>query len=162
LQCLKGSSDLKRLIDLNRPAVLKLFDDKGNSFYALLKSVQGQSITLYLADRDLTIETGELAKKWLGEYTLFWKVPPSWRGEIRPGEAGRHLQWLAQLMAKKTGDSRFALKKTYDQEMVKEIKKFQLEEGLVPDGVIGVHTVIHLNSHYSAGEPLLSSGSKGI
>lgn len=162
LQCLKGLSDMKRLIDLNRPSVLKLFDDKGNSFSALLKSVQGQRITLYLADREMTVEAKEIEKKWLGEYTLFWKVPPSWHGEIRPGEAGKHLQWLAQLIAQKTGESRFSLKRTYDEEMVKEIKKFQLEEGLMPDGIVGVHTVIHLQSRYGAGGPLLSKGSEGI
>jgi len=93
---------------------------------------------------------------------MFWKVPPSWHGEILPGEKGRHLEWLAQLMAKKTGDSRFALKRTYDEEMVKEIKKFQLGEGLKPDGIVGVHTVIHLHSRYGVGEPLLSKGSEGI
>ncbi|MBI5848268.1 MAG: AAA family ATPase [Nitrospirae bacterium] len=162
LQCLKGLSDLKRLVALNRPSVLKLIDDNGSSFYALLKAVQGQRITLLLADRELTVDPKELEKKWLGEYTLFWKAPPSWRGEIRPGETGRHLQWLAQLIAKKTGISRFGLKKTYDEEMVKEIKKFQLEEGLVPDGRVGVHTVIHLNSRYGVGEPLLSRGGEGI
>ncbi|MBI5074960.1 MAG: AAA family ATPase [Nitrospirae bacterium] len=162
LQCLKGLSDLKRLIELNRPSVLKLFDDKGNSFYALLRSVRGQNATLHLADRDLTVDVRELEKKWLGEYVLFWKVPPSWRGEIRPGETGRHLQWFTALMAKKTGDSRFALKRTYDEEIVNEIKRFQLEEGLVPDGVVGSQTVIHLHSRYGEGEPLLSRGSEGI
>ncbi len=162
LQCLKGLSDMKRLIDLNRPSVLKLFDDKGNSFYALLKSVQGQRITLFLADRDLTVDVKDLEKKWLGEYILFWKVPPGWRGEIRPGESGRQLEWLAQFVAKKTGESRFGLKDTYDGELVKEIKKFQIEEGLMPDGIVGVHTVIHLQSRYGAGEPLLRKGSGGI
>ncbi len=162
LQCLKGLTDVKRLIELNRPSVLKLFDDTGNSFYALLKSVQGQRITLNLADRDIHVDLKELEKKWLGDYVLFWKVPPSWHGEIRPGETGRHLLWFTQLMARKTGDNRFALKKTYDKEIVKEIKMFQLEEGLVPDGVVGAQTVIHLNSRYGAGEPLLSRGSEGI
>jgi general secretion pathway protein A len=161
LQCLKGSGDLKRLIDLNRPSVLKLFDEKGNSFYALLKSVQGERITLNLAERDLTVDLKELEKKWLGEYTLFWKAPLSWHGKIIPGETGRHLQWFAQLLAKMTGDSRFGLKSTYDEEMVQEIKKFQLNEGLVPDGIVGVHTVIHLHSRYGAGEPLLGKGKEG-
>ena len=161
LQCLKGLSDLQQLIHLNRPSVLKLFDDKGNSFFALLKSVRGQRATLFLADRDVTVNLKEIEKKWLGEYTLFWKAPPSWHGEIRPGASGWHLQWLAQLMAKKTGDSRFALKSAYDGELVREIKKFQIEEGLMPDGIVGVHTVIHLHSRYGAGEPLLSKGSEG-
>ncbi|MBI5633935.1 MAG: AAA family ATPase [Nitrospirae bacterium] len=161
IQCLEGLIDMKRLIELNRPSVLKLFDDKGNSFYALLKSVQGQRITLFLAGRDLLVDAKEIEKKWLGEYTLLWKVPSSWKGDIRPGETGRHLQWLAQLMAKKTGNNRFALKGTYDEEMVKEIKKFQLEEGLMPDGIVGVHTVIHLQSRHGDGEPLLSKVSEG-
>jgi general secretion pathway protein A len=162
LQCLEGLSDLQRLIHLNRPSVLKLFDDRGNSFFALLKSVQGQRATLFLADRDVTVSLKEIEKKWLGEYILFWKTPPSWVGEIRPGATGWHLQWLAQLIAKKTGESRFARKRSYDRELVKEIKKFQIEEGLMPDGIVNVHTVIHLHSRYGAGEPLLSNGSKGI
>jgi len=178
LQCLRGLSDMQRLIGLNRPSVLKLFDDKGKSFYALLKTVQGQSALLSLGDRDITVDLKEIEKKWLGEFTLFWKAPPAWSGEIRPGETksrpphkgvqadgaanSRHIQWLAQLVAKKTGDSRFAMKSTYDKELIKEIKKFQIEEGLLPDGIVGVHTVIHLNSRYGIGEPLLSKGSEGI
>lgn len=171
LQCLRGLSDMQRLIGLNRPSVLKLFDDRGNSFYALLKTVHGQSALLFLGDRDITVDLKEIEKKWLGEFTLFWKAPPAWSGEIRPGASNsrldgaansRHIQWLAQLVARKTGDSRFAMKSTYDKELIKEIKKFQLEEGLLPDGIVGVHTVIHLNSRYGIGEPLLSQGREGI
>ncbi len=162
LQCLTGLSDLQRLIRLNRPSVLKLYNNNAGSFYVMLNAVEGQSAEISIADRYVNVNLKEIEKKWHGEYTLFWNPPPFWRGEIRPGAAGTHIAWLAELMEKRTGDSRFGLKRVYDDEMAREIRKFQIEEGLIPDGIVGVQTVIHLQSRFDVGEPLLKKGSKGI
>jgi murein L,D-transpeptidase YcbB/YkuD len=35
------------------------------------------------------------------------------------------------------------------------VKKFQLSEGLVPDGVVGPQTIIHMNNVVGSDEPVL-------
>jgi general secretion pathway protein A len=43
----------------------------------------------------------------------------------------------------------------YDKELMSQVKKFQLSVGLVPDGVVGTQTVIHLNNAVGSNEPVL-------
>ena len=42
----------------------------------------------------------------------------------------------------------------YD-DLVSHVKRFQLSQGLVPDGIIGPHTVILLQTATQSGDPLL-------
>lgn len=44
----------------------------------------------------------------------------------------------------------------YSDELVKEVKKFQLAEGLKPDGIIGPRTIILFNNMLEKGTPLLN------
>jgi general secretion pathway protein A len=39
--------------------------------------------------------------------------------------------------------------------MISQVKKFQLDEGLVPDGIVGTQTLIHLNTVVDGEVPLL-------
>jgi general secretion pathway protein A len=44
----------------------------------------------------------------------------------------------------------------FDDELVKRVKEFQISKGLVPDGIVGPQTIIHLNLASENGDPLLS------
>jgi murein L,D-transpeptidase YcbB/YkuD len=44
----------------------------------------------------------------------------------------------------------------YDADLVREIKKFQLVEGLVPDGIVGPLTLLHINTAVFDDIPTLS------
>jgi general secretion pathway protein A len=43
----------------------------------------------------------------------------------------------------------------YDNVLVSQIKQFQFERNLVPDGIVGPLTIIHLNSAYNSKVPKL-------
>jgi general secretion pathway protein A len=43
----------------------------------------------------------------------------------------------------------------YTDELAAEIKKFQVAEGLEPDGIVGSRTIIHLNTLNDQEVPLL-------
>lgn len=45
LGCLEEQSSLSSLLQLNRPAVFKLYDDQGREFYATLTALQGRTAT---------------------------------------------------------------------------------------------------------------------
>jgi murein L,D-transpeptidase YcbB/YkuD len=59
---------------------------------------------------------------------------------------------LKLIYGKKSGQG---TKQTYDDELVRMVKQFQLSKGLVSDGVVGSQTIIHLNNETGTDEPVL-------
>ncbi|HXX81537.1 MAG TPA: AAA family ATPase [Thermodesulfovibrionales bacterium] len=162
LRCLTAQGNLNSLLNLNRPAVLTLFDDSGRQFYATLSALQGQTATFVVGTETRTVEVREVEKKWLGDYTLFWRTPPDFRAPLRPGQKGTMVLWLNMQLALIQGKNDRPRKNLlYEGELVAQLKKFQLSEGLMPDGVVGPQTIIHLNTLTASGEPLLYDKMKG-
>lgn len=154
--CLKAQGSLSSLIHLNRPAVLKLFDDQGREFYALLTALRGQTAILVVGNETRTVDVKEIEKKWLGDYMMLWQMPPDYKGPIHPGQKGNVVQWLDRqlsLIQGRTTQPRKSL--IFDETLVRQVKKFQLAKGLVPDGIVGPHTIIHLNTEVGSREPVL-------
>jgi general secretion pathway protein A len=75
LRCLEGKASLEALKNLNRPAVLKLFDEKGRDFYAALIGVAGQSATFVVGADKKSLDLAQITKQWHGDYTLLWRPP---------------------------------------------------------------------------------------
>ena len=46
----------------------------------------------------------------------------------------------------------------YDQTLVREVKRFQLSAGLVPDGIVGPMTIMPLSPATDTGDPVLHEG----
>jgi murein L,D-transpeptidase YcbB/YkuD len=44
---------------------------------------------------------------------------------------------------------------TFDEDLVQQVKRFQLKMGLVTDGIVGAQTLIYLNSAAGLGVPKL-------
>ncbi len=163
LQCLNASGSLNSLIQLNRPAILKLFDDQTREFYATLTAIQGQIATFVIGTETKLVDVKEIAFHWFGDYIILWRMPPEYKGYIKRGSKGPQVQWLHEQLALVQGlkiNSPHDL--VFDDEFVKRVKEFQLAKGLVPDGIVGPQTLIHLNSAAGTGNPLLSSKQKEI
>lgn len=162
LRCLTAQGSLNGLFNLNRPAVLTLFDDQGRRFYAALSALDGQTATFVVGTKTRTVEIKEVERKWLGDYTLLWRTPPDFRSPLRPGQKGNMVLWLEKQLALIQGKSDQPMKHiSYEGDLVAQLKKFQLSEGLVPDGIVGPQTIIHLNTFTASGEPLLHDKKKG-
>src|SRR4030067_1048614 len=84
LGCLDARSSMNALLHLNRPAVLKLFDSEGKEFYATLTALQGQTATFVVGNETRKVDVKEIELRWLGDYTVFWRMPPKYQGDIRP------------------------------------------------------------------------------
>jgi general secretion pathway protein A len=109
-----------------------------------------------------TVDIKEVEKKWLGDYTLFWRTPPDFRSPLRPGQKGNMVLWLNKQLALLQGKTDQPRKNLlYEGDLVAQLKKFQLSEGLVPDGIVGPQTIIRLNTLTTSGEPLLYDKKKG-
>ena len=167
LACLHKTGNLNSLRRSNRPAVLKLYDLQGNAVFTTLSGLDGNSVTLRAGDETLRLDATTLDRHWLGEYTLLWQPPPFYRKALTPGSEGPLVQWLDQQMVRlDDGDSDFSgadagIRNRYDDALVARVKRFQREHGLVPDGIAGPLTFIHLNNALHGGAPTLSHNEAG-
>ena len=158
LSCLHRQGNLRSLAILNRPAVLKFYDAQNQASYAILTYLGDDEAILRRQDQTLTVSVDTLNKYWLGEYTLLWQKPPYYQSAIQPGSQGPIVQWLDQQLVRIYGQNDVpTIHDTYDDELISQIIKFQQSKGLTPDGVVGPHTFILLNSELDMNTPLLNT-----
>jgi len=157
LQCLNERESLSNLIRLNRPAVLKMFDDQEQAFFVTLTTIQDQTATFVIGTETKLVDVKDISLRWLGDYIMFWRMPPEYKGFIQHGMKGSQVQWLDERLAIVQGRQKLPTKESvFDDELVKRVKEFQLSKGLVPDGIVGPQTIIHLNLASENGDPVLS------
>lgn len=147
LNCLHKKGNLRSLLQLNRPAALQLFNDQGQSYYIAMTSVTGETATVIIGSESIVIPVSIIESHWFGDYIILWRPPLDYPGPIRSGHSGAVVQWLDNKLAVLNDRSLSLLDSpTYGIELETEIKEFQVLEGLIPDGVVGAHTIIRLNT----------------
>ncbi len=159
MRCLDSLGNMGVIRKLNRPVVLKLYDREGKSYYIALTGLRDDRAVVHAGSRELRIGLREIEKQWFGEYTVIWKAPPDYTREIKPGDRGQVVRWLGRRFSslQGTGAPEHA-GEVYDASLVKMVKRFQLVEGLAPDGVVGPHTLIRLDASAQQSGPQLSPG----
>jgi general secretion pathway protein A len=161
LGCLDEQSSLHSLLQLNRPAVLKLYDDQGHEFYATLIALKGRTATFVIGTETKVVDIKEIEKRWLGDYFLLWRMPPNYKGLFLPGQKRKIVQWLDRQLSIIEGRTTRSQKNlVFDNTLIREVKKIQLAKGLVPNGIVGPQTIIHLNNEVGSEEPLLINKQK--
>lgn len=157
LRCRTARGGLDELRELNRPAVLLLRDGQGREFQATLSALDDKTAGFALGAQTRTVAIGALAVQWSGQYTLLWRVPPDAHENMRPGERGPAVAWLDRQLAQAQGRAAEPGKDPlFDQVLLRQVKQFQLAEGLIPDGVIGPRTLMRLAGVADMAAPKLS------
>ena len=145
LRCLSARGGLEELRQLNRPAVLMMRDEQGREFHAALVALDDKTATFVIGAESRKVALGALAAQWAGQYTLLWRMPPEARENIRRGERGPAVQWLSNQLAQAQGQAAATSKAPlFDEVLARQVKQFQLEQGLIPDGLVGPQTVMRL------------------
>ncbi len=158
LRCRSARGGLDELRELNRPAVLLLHDAQGREFSAMLSALGERTADFVVGARKRTVALGALAAQWSGQYTLLWRMPPEAHDNIRLGEHGPAVAWLARQLALAQGRATEAGKDAlFDQALLRQVKQYQLAAGLVPDGVVGPRTLMRLAGVADKTAPRLSS-----
>ncbi len=157
LRCRSAAGGLDELRELNRPAVLLLRDGQDRDFYATLSALDDNSADFVLGAHTRTAAIGALAAQWSGQYTLLWRMPQAAHENIRLGERGPAVAWLARQLAQAQGrTAEPGEAPLFDQQLLRQVKQFQLAAGLIPDGVVGPRTLIRLAGVADATAPKLS------
>ncbi len=155
LRCMTVQGSLESLTKLNRPAVLTFYDDRG-PFFATMTSITEKTATFIIGQENRTVSVDAMGGKWLGEYSLFWARPQEYTKAIMPGNKNVNVDWLDKKLAfiqQRPALPRAIVK--FDENLALQVKQFQFDRGLVPDGIVGPQTIIHLNSACGIGVPKL-------
>ncbi len=146
LRCLSGQGNWDALRRFNRPAVLQLAGPDGIAAPALLRTLIQDTATLDIAGQTTTVPLVELTPFWSGQYLLLWR-PQTEEPIIGPGNTGQSVRWLRQRLALATGQPPpEAPPEAFDATLGKQVRAYQQEQGLQPDGVAGGRTLVLLGN----------------
>jgi len=161
LSCLNMKGNLRSLRAYNRPAVLSLINGKGQTIYIAITRINDDFAVVTINGEEKNLKLSDIEAKWFGDYTLLWRPPPNFDGSIMPGTHSRQVTWLANLLAAANGQPLPTQDvMTFNDELVQQVKSFQLKMGLVTDGIVGAQTLIYLNSAAGLGVPKLEEAPR--
>lgn len=159
LRCLHRQGNWRSIEQLNRPVILRLFDDQGNNRYATLVTLENGIASLLLGDERLDLPLETVDRYWLGDYSLVWRLPPYRSALVPTGETVSEEAWLsAKLMELITTlESNVARQdELMAAPLQAQIQWYQSRNGLIPDGIAGAKTLIQINSDLYPSIPTLA------
>ena len=149
LRCLRLRGGVATILQLDRPGLLRLVDERGRVAHALLTSIGGELATINVAGTEATVSWTELARVWRGDFATLWRAPAGY-GD---GEVAGNTAWLAERLAAIDGQGPIAKGR---EPLRARIAAFQLAHGLTPDGLAGPLTVMQLARASQGDEPRLT------
>lgn len=159
LRCYRNRrAGLNLVRQIDRPVLLALYpsEEAEAPVSVLLRGLDGDNATLEGGGRSLRVPVAELAQVWRGEIATLWRAPVGMpdRGEITDSQAGA--AWLDQRLASKAaGGSGPGSKPVTPAQRQSRIHRFQLAQGVTPDGRAGPLTLMLLNRATGVNEPRL-------
>jgi len=155
LTCLQGQEDLEYLREINRPVILKLYDDFQQPQYAALLALNTTTAVIQFGDKTQTVSLEQLEFYWQGEFSLLWKMPDDYQGLIQPWSTSKAVLWLSEAMNEIEGNTQNMPSNVYDRALIERVKQFQARQGLNSDGVVGLKTIIRINQVLGLIAPVL-------
>ena len=162
LECLEARGSLDTVRRLDRPVMLRMTDAVSGEdrYVTLVKTDQKKGLFVVGQERQ-EVSLAGLEQGWSGEFTLLWHPPVEFAGLIKREDSGPAVDWLVgQLNKVQPSQAPLSMGETYGAELARRVRSFQFSEGLVPDGIAGVQTLIHLNSAAGEDGPRLSDAGK--
>lgn len=141
LRCLFQKGSWSQLLSLNHPAILELILPDGEKRYATLVRVdQGQAV-LSLGDQHHSFDVTDILPFWRGDAILLWKPRNNRAASIKPGDTGEAVVWLRHQLGVQTPA---AQANYFDERLKARVVAFQQAHDVLPDGMVGPLTMIHL------------------
>ena len=156
LDCLVRKDSMETLRKMDRPVILTLYGEAGTPFYVVMARLEGNRGIFIAGGKQYDLALSAIASYWVGEYLLLWQRPPLQREILEPGETGDSVAWLAKTLQELGLYAATGQEARLEGALLVAFKRFQLSNGLTPDGVLGPMTLIHLNTARNPAGPHLS------
>ncbi len=156
LECvqLRGGWTARRRFDL--PAVLRLMGPGDRARWTAVLAMQGEEAVLAFGDLVFAVPTREIDARWNGAFEVVWRPPRVGTRTVGPGTRGEAVTWLAQRLSELDGLPAEAGADAYDKRLAARVVDFQRRHSLVPDGVVGVETLMRISALLDRRTPSLA------
>jgi general secretion pathway protein A len=145
-RCQFGLAEWAKVIEWNRMLLLTL--RMGESQYTvLLQNIDGERVTLGMGSHTKMTSRAEVEAIWTGEYTDIWKSLDGYTTPLRMGSKGEIVKQLRIQLARVMAQPALAATTAddiFDQTLVDAVKRFQTQQGLIPDGLVGEETLYRM------------------
>jgi len=159
LACLFQRGSWRSLQQMDRPAVLTLVDDDGNSHDVVLTAIYDDQAELSIGGVLVTHPVSAVTGSWFGDYLMLWRPPLGEEVSLRRNVTGPGVVWLRESLAAIDPvrySSNNPTSDIFDTNLEQVVRTFQRDQRLDVDGVAGQQTQIIINSLLaSAGTPRL-------
>jgi general secretion pathway protein A len=156
--CFSKNLNLALIRQLGRPGIVTLDRQTGRPSYAILTSLTDQTATLRAAGTEQTVTLAALAGRWQGDFATLWRAPEGYREQLKDGQGGPAIEWVAAQLASARGGPAPAGAARLDTRLRGEVRAFQVAQGLPADGRPGPLTYMQLNRVSGVDEPRLRTG----
>ncbi len=148
LRCIFRSGTWNNLRHLNRPAVIELVDADGQKHHVLISGLRGDKVSSYFGGERYDFPISEMDRYWYGQYLLLWKPPITSKRSLKRGMRGKSVLWLRNVLARYNSRPTPSIRNNrFDRALEEQVKAFQRDHRLAPDGVVGRLTLIQLNTY---------------
>ncbi len=171
LRCYRNRrAGLALVRQLDRPVVLTLFPagtGSAGGVGVLLRRLEGDTATLEGGGgRTVQVPVAALGPLWQGDIATYWRAPPGVPDGSERADTPAALAWLDQQLAAAVAGTGPAGAASAPAPMAAgaearraRIHRFQVAQGLVPDGQAGPLTLMLLNRAAGVSEPRLRAGT---
>jgi general secretion pathway protein A len=151
LSCIFGRGSWQTLDYYNRPAILELLMDSGQYYHVVLSGMDNQSVTLDLSGRRFSFSHNEIERFWTGNYIILWRPPKIGVEQLQLGHSGADVGWLISMLDRVEGTQTEydPLKASFDLHLYQRVVRFQRDNDLLADGIVGRQTLIQLTGSVS-------------
>ncbi len=138
-----------QIIEMDRPVLLRL-NIRGVHQYMTVVGMDPERLAVLKQDELFWLAKAQIEPLWTGEFLMLWNPPVNFTRPIKMGDSGTVVQWLEQKLLLITepdfgADSIVPSTIRFDSAMKQQLKSFQSQYGLEPDGVAGLKTLMRIN-----------------
>ncbi|SNC74400.1 general secretion pathway protein A [Marinobacter sp. es.048] len=158
LGCLNRQGSRRSLEFLDRPAMLQLQDDTGNTGFVVLRHLNGDTAEVAMPAGNQTVSFASIERHWFGEYRVLWRLPEYLTGDGFYSNGGGEQLWIGARMmdlADRHSKSRTESDRVKRMDAEEQVRWYQALRGLTVDGIAGAMTIIQINNDLEASIPRL-------
>ena len=153
LNCVQGETDVAGLKAMNRPVVVSFTMPDDERLYGVISSIEsdivGESVTIDFGERAVTMRTQAFGLRWPGDYLVLWKPHDIIQRPLTFGQQGQDVVELRRVLAKAgypdgAKDIEGQGSVFFGPSLREQVRRFQHDHGLEPDGIAGAQTVMRI------------------
>ena len=134
------------LVEFDRPLLLDMITPERFAAGVLLLGISGRSAWVAAEQGVIQLELAELGPLWTGGYRFLWHSPQGFERPLGLGDNSPVVARVAGLFARLDGQPQALAGSSFNQALQQRVRLFQREHGLEDDGVVGVQTLLRLNT----------------